>query len=74
MTKPKPLPDAAFLRECLSYDPLTGMLTWRKRPRHHFPSEPAHGTWNTRWAGRPAGFTHSSGHKRGSPRSLCYCC
>jgi hypothetical protein len=43
-----------FLRECFDYDPQIGVLTWRSRPREHFADERAHGTWNTRFAGKPA--------------------
>ena len=36
------------LRAILDYDPETGIFTWRRRPE-------LSSTWNTRYAGRPAG-------------------
>jgi hypothetical protein len=51
----RPLPDAEYLRQCLDYDPDTGVLTWRERPREHFPDERAWKIWNTKNAGKPAG-------------------
>ncbi len=39
------------LRALLSYDPLTGEFVWLPRTVTHY----AHQTWNTRFAGKPAG-------------------
>lgn len=50
-----PLPSLALLNEALSYDPDSGQLTWRERPRHHFPSEKTMIRVNTWRAGKPAG-------------------
>ena len=58
---PKPLPDATFLRECFDYNSITGDLTWRSRPRHHFVSERWMKTFNTRCSGRVAGTMQSGG-------------
>lgn len=48
-----------FLRECLDYDPESGVLIWKIRPNRHFdgkakgqPHEAA--IWNSRYAGKPA--------------------
>lgn len=47
------LPDQAYLAECFTYDPETGVLRWRDRPRHHFKSYAA---WlGCRNAGKIAG-------------------
>lgn len=62
MTKPKMLPDAERLRDILDYDPESGTLSWRARPRKTVRSN-RRGIGNTRWAGKPAGSTHSSGHR-----------
>jgi hypothetical protein len=56
------MPDQAFLRECLVYSPDDGTLTWRERPRHHFADDRAYGTWNARFAGKPAGWPHNAGY------------
>jgi hypothetical protein len=47
------LPTPEYLREALDYDPATGELTWKHRPRHHFPRG-GYREWNTRLAGTPA--------------------
>jgi len=48
------LPTPATLRKLLSYDPDTGLLTWRRRPPEMFPDEQYGRAWNTRYAGKPA--------------------
>lgn len=53
----KPLPSQEFLRECLSYDPETGIVRWRARPVHHFKNEVIARRFNSRCAGRVAGST-----------------
>lgn len=49
-----PQPSQKYLRECFDYDPDTGLLTWRERPRSHFATPYQHALWASRWAGRPA--------------------
>lgn len=57
----------ALLRECLSYDPTTGALTWRQRPRGHFATDHEHRRWNTRYAGRAAlNGINRSGYRAGT--------
>jgi len=34
----KILPDLEYLRECYTYNPDTGELSWKERPLHHFKS------------------------------------
>jgi hypothetical protein len=43
-----------YLRECF-FMPSDGELTWRVRPRSHFPDNRSHSTWNSRYAGRSVG-------------------
>lgn len=43
------------VRELLDYDPLTGVLTWRKRPIRPGPDVSRDKGWNNRFAGKPAG-------------------
>jgi hypothetical protein len=45
----------AVLRALLSYDPLTGILTWLPRPRSMFSTQRSFSTWNARYAGTVAG-------------------
>lgn len=49
------LPPQSYLHACFSYDPDTGLLTWRTRPREHFATERAWKIRNTRFAGKLAG-------------------
>jgi len=45
---------ASVLRDVLSYDPETGLLHWKWRPREFFKSDRSWKIWNTRYAGREA--------------------
>jgi len=58
----KDLPTPETLRKLLSYDPDTGLLTWKRRPLEMFATKRAFGIWNTRWCGNPA-FTACSSNR-----------
>lgn len=60
----KPLPDAAYLRECLEYDPETGVLVWKHRPRSHFPNDHIWRVWISNRAGERAGGLVLHGYRR----------
>jgi len=47
------LPSQAYLIQCFEYDPLTGVLAWRERPRDHFKSQQAWNASNTKCQGKP---------------------
>ncbi|WP_312816290.1 HNH endonuclease [Atlantibacter subterraneus] len=60
--KDKELP-VEYLRECFSYEPETGVLTWKSRPEHHFShSSRADGGFNKRFAGKAAGSVMARGY------------
>lgn len=44
-----------FVRSVLNYDRLTGILTWKTRPRYLFKSFKSYRVWNARYAGKRAG-------------------
>jgi hypothetical protein len=56
----KIMPSWAYLRECFSYDPYTGLLTWRERPLNHFSGDRGWRQWNGRHADKviPGGVHH----------------
>jgi HNH endonuclease/AP2 domain len=56
------MPPASYLHECLSYNPDSGEVVWRKRPSDHFESAVRHAQWNTRYAGKTAGARRKNGH------------
>jgi hypothetical protein len=64
----KSLPSAEFLHECFAYDPDTGVISWKNRPRHHFTSDAHWKKHNTRFAGRPTGCKQYTARK--TPSSL----
>lgn len=47
----RPLPSQGYLKSRFDYDPETGVLTWRDREG----DDPKVKSWNTRYAGKPAG-------------------
>lgn len=60
----RPLPPAEYLRECLTYDPETGSLTWRaSRPREHFRTERGWRSWTAKQGGKIAGNVEPNGYR-----------
>ena len=51
----KPLPNREFLFQCFNYDPDTGVLTWKERPRSHFATDRGWSKFHTSFAGTAAG-------------------
>ena len=56
------MPPLDHIREALSYDLETGLLTWKNRPLFHFQDSRAMKIWNTRYAGKKAGKLLKSGY------------
>lgn len=52
----------ARLLQLFNYDPKTGHLFWKIRPRNEFKTEGAFKTWNTRYANKIAGGLSSDGY------------
>lgn len=54
-----------YVRSLFEYDPETGVLTWKERPREHFTSDLLWKRHITRWAGKEAGYIDkSNGYRR----------
>lgn len=51
----KKLPPVEYLRECFDYNPETGVLTWKHRPRGHFETTREFINWNRKYDGKRAG-------------------
>ncbi len=49
-----------YLSECFSYDPITGCLAWKERPRSHFRTERGWKTFLSQRAGKFAGCRSAS--------------
>lgn len=54
------LPTPETLRKLLSYDPDTGLLTWKRRPIEMFATDRACNSWNAQYCRKPA-FTADNG-------------
>lgn len=52
----------ADLKECLSYDPLSGDFTWLQRPKQSCQSSPAQKNLDKRFAGKKAGSMNQNGY------------
>lgn len=66
MMKHKDLPTPQYLRQVLDYDPDSGVLTWKERPKEMFDHGQRRHSWNSRWAGKPAFKKGELGYMRGS--------
>lgn len=60
------LPSPEYLRKVLDYDPETGMLVWKERPKEMFNQGNRRHSWNSRWAGKLAFRKSELGYMRGS--------
>ncbi len=58
----RPLPPVEYLRTCLTYDPESGVLTWKRRPREHYKSGRS---WRyaQRFTGKVAGGSDCKGYQ-----------
>jgi HNH endonuclease len=52
-----------YVNECLDYNVLTGVLTWKARPLHHFKREADQRTFNNARAGKEAGCPDGQGYR-----------
>jgi len=64
------LPDIEYIRQCFTYDPKSGILTWLTRPPEHFYDKASYKMWNTNFPGKRAGSCFG-GTKEGSGRIVC---
>ena len=68
---PKPAkPTSEFVKECFSYNPDTGDLLWKERPRHHFKTDKDYAAWNRRYPGKVPGYINYGGPNRNRPRTV----
>lgn len=54
--KANKIPPQNYLKEILSYNKKSGILTWRDRPLSHFGSARYWKAWNKRFSGKTAGW------------------
>lgn len=65
---PRELPSQERLRQLFDYD-ADGFLKWKRRDRSEFKADNSHRVWNSKHAGKKAGWTWSG---RDNPRhSIC---
>lgn len=53
-------------RQLLRYEPETGRLFWKRRPREMFPTDQSWKAWNTRFAEKEALTARSRGYRVGA--------
>lgn len=66
------LPEQTLLVELLDYDPETGDISWKTRDPKHFKSRAYADFWNSRYAGKPAFTSRTSGYTHGTIFDVAY--
>lgn len=51
-----------YLKECVTYNPDTGIFTWNTRPLSHFKNSHCCNAWNARWANKYTGSISDEGY------------
>ena len=51
-----------YLKECVDYDPETGVFKWKERPKHHFEKELSYHSFNANLAGKEIHTVVSGGY------------
>ena len=51
-----------YLKQLVIYDPETGIFTWKLRPLTWFPCNRTGNSWNSKYAGQPAGAIDGKGY------------
>jgi len=59
---PSKLPSVEYLKECFIYDSESGLLTWKKRPLHHFKNSHGMNTFNSKYSGSVCKSSHICGY------------
>lgn len=59
----RPLPDQSYLLQVLVYEPESGSLIWKDRPRDHFKNRQVFLAWNKKYAGTQAGSIGEQGYR-----------
>lgn len=49
-----------YLKECLTYDPDTGIFVWNERPISHFKTKRSYSTWNSHYSNKESGSENIS--------------
>jgi hypothetical protein len=52
-----------YLKECLTYNPETGIMIWNTRPLNHFKDEHYYKIWNKKFSGKESGCIDSHGYR-----------
>lgn len=60
--KNKALPPHIYLTQCFNYEPLTGIVTWKSRPRSHFNTDRGFNQTNSRFSGKVVGSKDKDGY------------
>lgn len=69
--KRKEYPPSKYLHECLTYDALTGILTWKVRPTTHFDTDHHCNLCNSRYSKKEAGTVNKDGRRQSSKGYWC---
>lgn len=51
-----------YLKECLYYNPETGVFTWNNRPISHFKNQMYQDIWNLKYSNTESGYTNVAGY------------